>query len=50
MYADIEAKKIIVRSDKVTEAYIRLIGKRFDWHQWPTRANDQNQIGGLFID
>lgn len=50
MYADIEGDKIVIRSDRVVDAYLRLIGSRYDWHEWPTKASDQNQPGGLLIN
>ena len=50
MAAYVEGSKIVIRSDKKVDAYMRLIGKRFDWKQWPTKAIEQGQPGGLLID
>ena len=37
----IEGNKIILRSDRPVEISLRLIGKRFDWKNWPTLLPDQ---------
>ncbi|MFA6514624.1 MAG: hypothetical protein WCT50_05100, partial [Patescibacteria group bacterium] len=50
MYAYIEDEKIIIRSNKAVSASIRLVGRRFDFIEWPTRAFDQNQVGGLVVE
>ncbi|MFA7377741.1 MAG: hypothetical protein WCZ15_03000, partial [Patescibacteria group bacterium] len=50
MYADVEGDRIVIRSDKAVDAYLRLLGSRYDWRAWPTKAIDQNQLGGLLID
>ncbi|MDI3496631.1 MAG: hypothetical protein PWQ35_652, partial [Patescibacteria group bacterium] len=50
MYADVKDEKIIIRSDRAVDAYLRLLGKRYDWRAWPTKVIDQNQPGGLLID
>ncbi|MFA6995588.1 MAG: hypothetical protein WC249_04290 [Patescibacteria group bacterium] len=45
VYYVIEGNKLIFRSDKpVTLAY-RLVGRRFDWRKWPTKALDQTESG-----
>ncbi len=49
IYYLIEGEKLIFRSDKPAEFSFRLIGKRFDWKQWPTFAKDQNEKAGLII-
>ncbi len=49
IYYLIEREKIIFRGDKPAEFSYRLIGKRFDWQQWPTFIKDQNEKAGLII-
>jgi hypothetical protein len=49
-YYKIDGSSIIFRSDKNTNISYRLIGKRFDWRDWPTKANDQSQPAGLKIN
>jgi hypothetical protein len=50
VYYEIKYNSIILRSDKSVDVSYRLIGKRFDWRSWPTKAKDQNQSPGLKID
>jgi hypothetical protein len=50
VYYEIKDNSIILRSDKSVDVSYRLIGKRFDWRSWPTKAKDQNQSPGLKID
>ena len=50
IYAIIKENTLIIRSDKPVDASLRLVGKRFDWRQWPTRAIDQTQAAGLIIE
>jgi len=45
VYYLIDANKLVFRSDRPVEISYRLIGKRFDWRDWPTRAADQSIIG-----
>ena len=46
-YYLIKKNQLILRSDRpVTLAY-RLIGRRFDWSKWPTKALDQTEKGML---
>ncbi|HXF44135.1 MAG TPA: hypothetical protein VNK70_01590 [Candidatus Paceibacterota bacterium] len=50
IYYVIENNKIIFRGDKSAEFSYRLIGKRFDWRNWPTFAKDQNEIPSFIIN
>ena len=45
VYYLIEGNKLIFRSDRPIEVSYRLIAKRFDWRDWPTRALDQTVQG-----
>ena len=53
----IEDNKIIFRTDNIQqttnnkeiEFSYRLVGKRFDWRQWPTYAKDQSEPAGLIV-
>ncbi|MFA5131421.1 MAG: furin-like repeat-containing protein [Patescibacteria group bacterium] len=45
VYYVIENNKLIFRSNEAVEISYRLIGKRYDWQNWPTRAHDQAQTG-----
>jgi len=45
VYYIIEDNKLIIRANRVVEVSYRLIGKRFDWRKWPTRALDQSEQG-----
>jgi hypothetical protein len=45
VYYLINGNKIIFRSDRPIEISYRLIGKRFDWRNWPTKAIDQTEKG-----
>ena len=44
-YYSIENNKLIFRSDRPVTISYRLIGSRFDWRKWPTRAIDQTEKG-----
>jgi hypothetical protein len=44
-YYSIENNKLIFRSDRPVTISYRLIGNRFDWRKWPTRALDQSEKG-----
>ncbi len=48
-YYDIIDNRLIFRADRPTEISYRLIGKRFDWRQWPTKALDQSEKAGFVI-
>ncbi|MFZ2310499.1 MAG: hypothetical protein WAW11_03060 [Patescibacteria group bacterium] len=50
VYYIINGDKLIFRSDKSIEISYRLIGKRLDWREWPTLANDQNEKAGFIIN
>ncbi|MFA5109413.1 MAG: hypothetical protein WC458_02635 [Patescibacteria group bacterium] len=45
VYYLIDGEKLVFRSDYPVEVSYRLVGRRFDWRQWPTRATDQNGRG-----
>ncbi|MHB8903768.1 MAG: hypothetical protein ACYC40_01530, partial [Patescibacteria group bacterium] len=44
-YYLIKDNQLIFRSDRPITLSYRLIGRRFDWHQWPTKAIDQSEKG-----
>jgi hypothetical protein len=44
-YYFLDGEKLVFRSDSPVEISYRLVGKRFDWRQWPTRALDQTERG-----
>jgi hypothetical protein len=50
VYYLIEGEKLIFRASEPTTISYRLIGRRHDWRNWPTRAIDQNQTAGFVID
>ncbi|MDP2944449.1 MAG: hypothetical protein Q8N57_02650, partial [bacterium] len=45
VYYVIDNNKLIFRSDKAVEISYRLIAKRYDWRDWPTRPEDQTTPG-----
>jgi hypothetical protein len=45
VYYMINGNKLIFRSDRPVEISYRLVGKRFDWKSWPTKALDQTEPG-----
>ncbi len=49
-YYLIEGDKLILRSDKPVEVSYRLMGKRFDWQNWPLKADDQEEAPSFIID
>ncbi len=49
-YYQIKGNKLIFRSDRPAELSYRLVGKRLDWRQWPTKALDQQEEAGFQID
>ncbi|MFA5886351.1 MAG: hypothetical protein WC863_01070 [Patescibacteria group bacterium] len=48
VYYLIEGNKLIFRADKPVEISYRLIGRRFDWRDWPTKPFDQS-VNGIEI-
>jgi len=44
-YYLIKNNKLIFRSDRPVTLSYRLIGRRFDWLKWPTKALDQTEKG-----
>ena len=49
-YYLIEDEKLILRSDRPVEVSYRLMGKRFDWKSWPTKASDQEEEPSFIIE
>ncbi len=49
-YYLIRDNKLIFRSDKPVSISYRLIGRRFDWRNWPTKALNQIEKANLVID
>ena len=49
-YFLIEDEKIILRSDRPVKVSYRLVGRRLDWREWPTKALDQEEKAGFIID
>ena len=49
VYFYIKDNTLIFRSDRPTEISYRLIGKRFDWRNWPLVANDQGEKASFII-
>ncbi len=49
-YYKIEGDKLILRADKPVEVAYRLIAKRHDWREWPTKAHDQEETPSFVID
>ncbi|MCP6720007.1 MAG: hypothetical protein KJI72_01595 [Patescibacteria group bacterium] len=49
IYYVIKGDKIIFRGDSPAEFSYRLVGKRFDWREWPTLAKDQNEKASLIV-
>lgn len=49
-YYLIEGDKLIFRSDRPIEASYRLMGKRFDWRNWPLKADDQEEVPSFTIE
>jgi len=47
VYYLVSGNKLIFRSDKPVDVSYRLIGRRFDWREWPTKAIDQKSKGML---
>ncbi|MDD4444147.1 MAG: hypothetical protein PHP81_03710, partial [Patescibacteria group bacterium] len=49
-YYKIENEKIVIRSSEPVSISYRLIGRRHDWQEWPTRAKDQTEKPSFIID
>ena len=49
VYYLIDGNKLIFRSDRPATVSYRLVGKRFDWRNWPTLSGDQT-TPGLKVD
>ena len=49
-YYTIENNKLILHSDRQVTVSYRLIGKRIDWKNWPTKAKDQEETPGFIIE
>jgi hypothetical protein len=45
VYYLINGNHLIFRSDRSAEISYRLIGRRFDWRNWPSRSEDQTTEG-----
>ncbi len=50
IYYVIDGEKIVFHSDRNTEFSYRLIGRRFDWRDWPTLSKDQSEKASLIIE
>ena len=50
VYYNIEGNRLVFRSDRPVAVSYRLVGKRLDWREWPTRAKDQQEKAGFSID
>ncbi len=50
VYYQINGNSLVLRADRPADISYRLIGKRLDWRQWPTRAKDQEEKAGFVID
>ena len=50
VYYQVKGNKLIFRSDRPADLSYRLVGKRLDWRQWPTKALDQQEKAGFYID
>jgi hypothetical protein len=49
-YYKIDGNKLVFKTDKPIELSYRLIGRRIDWRKWPTRAIDQEEKAGFYLD
>jgi|GEM_PF-2984768 len=49
VYYLISNNQLILRSDKPVTVSYRLIGRRVDWQQWPTKATDQTEKASIVI-
>lgn len=50
VYYKIEGNRLIFHSDRPADISYRLIGKRLDWRQWPTKAVDQKEKASMVIN
>ena len=50
VYYLVEDEKIILRASEPTTVSYRLIARRHDWREWPTKALDQNETPGFIIN
>jgi hypothetical protein len=49
VYYSISENKFIFHSNQPVEVSYRLIAKRFDWRQWPTKAKNQKEKAGFIL-
>ena len=49
VYYEIKDNRLIFRADRPVEISYRLVGNRFDWKQWPTKALDQKEKAGFIL-
>ena len=50
VYYLIEGNNLIFRADKPIEISYRLVGRRYDWKKWPTKAIDQTETPSAVIN
>lgn len=50
IYYIIEDEAIVLRADRPATVSYRLVGKRIDWQNWPTRAKDQQEKPSFIIN
>ncbi len=48
-YYSIDNNKFIFHSDIPVKVSYRLLAKRFDWKQWPTKAKNQKEKAGFIL-
>lgn len=48
-YYVIEENRIVMHANTPADFSFRLVGKRFDWKEWPTRAENQEEPASLFV-
>jgi hypothetical protein len=49
-YYYIDGQKLILRADQSVEVSYRFTAKRFDWRNWPTKAQDQQERPSFIIN
>ena len=49
VYYTVSGNQIIFHADRPTEISYRLLAKRHDWREWPTKAHDQQEKAGFII-
>jgi hypothetical protein len=49
VYYLISGNKLVLRADKAVTVSYRLIGRRLDWRNWPTKAADQKEKASFII-